>query len=454
MSLHSRKPSTRSALPRRNTRGPLDGDDPLSPPTASGSPAQQSLTSSVVSQVQRTSGDGREPQDQPRVDATNGYEPESEEKDLSFLLDASIYHPLGQLEVPAPFRRPFPELSVAHTEVSKTFQQIDSLLSQCDYLGAAYLSGALLSSGALKATNQRQIFRALQIRYSCLELSGNLLLAAQEAKALEDLGSAFYYAGLIGDESAAEHAADRPLPRHIMPFALRLQALRLQSVGFSDPRRGVVSLYDLGLECREHIASTSTSEEHRPLWVQRLEEVGIRVVNALIEMGDLDCARRTLETMKPSDPNATSTWAYRKVMLCLKMGLVAEARGLIDAPNLQQPNIQVLRLLAAVADDRLDDAVSLLTEPDSDANTDLVALAKQNVALALLYRGEIQKARSLMETLIDEHESFSTLTINLATIHDLTSDQSRELKLALASKIAADRQTRQVRSFGNADFKL
>ena len=454
MSLHTRKPSTRSALPRRNTRGPLDDADLVSP-SPSGSPAQQSLTSSAVSQVKRTSGDGREAQDQPRAnDAPDDKVPGLEEKDLSFLLDASIYHPLSQLEVPAPFRHPFPQLDVAHTDLSKTFQWIDSLLSQCDYLGAAYLSGGLLAAGALKATDQRHIFRALQIRYSCLELSGNVLLAAQEAKALEDLSSAFYYAGLPDDESVAKHAAERPLPRHIVPFALRLQALRLQAIGFSDPRRGVVSLYDLGLECREHIASTSTSDGDRQLWVVRLEEVGIRVVNALVEMGDLDCARRTLETMKPSDHGVASTWTSRRAMLYLRMGLLTEARSLVDAQDLQHPNTRILESLIAVADNRLDDAISELTGPHPDAYTDLLALTKQNAAVALLYKGEIQKARSLMESLIDEHESFSTLTVNLATIHDLTSDQSRELKLALASKIAADRQLRQVRSFGNADFKL
>jgi len=338
--------------------------------------------------------------------------------------------------------------------VSKTFEDIDTLLSQCDYLAAAYLSGGLLASGALKATDQYQIFRALQIRYSCLELSGNVLLAAQEAKAFEDLGSAFYYVGLSDDEPAADQATDRPLPTHIMPFALRLQAQRLQSIGFADPRRGVVALFDLGLECREHIASTSISEDRRQLWVQRLEEVGIRVVNALIEMGDLDCARRTLDSMKPSNPTSASIWACRKVMLCLRMGLVAEARGLIGASELQQSNTRLLKSLIAVADDRMDDAVSVLTDTTLDADKDLLALAKQNAAVALLYKGELQKARSLMESLIDEHESFSTLTINLATIHDLTSDQSRELKVALANKIAADRQLRQMRSFTNADFKL
>ena len=453
MSAHSRKPSTRAALPRRTTRGPLDGDDPLSPSSPAGTPAPQPLSSSAVSQVKTADAESKSEAQLP-IETTVNNDAEAEEKDLSFLLDASIYHPLSQLEIPAPFRRPFPQLNAALADVTRAFQEIDAALSRCDYVGAAYLSGGLLSAGLLKATDQHHIFRALHIRYSCLELSGNVLLAAQEAKALEDLGSAFYYIGLPEDEAVSEQIADRPLPRHIMPFGLRLQALRLQSIGFSDPRRGVASLYDLGMECREHIASPATSDELRQLWVQRLEDVGIRVVNALIEMGDLDCARRTLETMKPSDRGPASIWTCRKIMLCLRMGLVAEAQRLVDAPEFKQSEAHILQSLIAIADDRLDDAVTMLTTKAQEGDTELMALAKQNAAVALLYKGEIQKARSLLETLIEGHESFSTLTVNLTTIHDLTSEQSRDLKLAIASKIAADPRLRQARAFTNADFKL
>ena len=448
MSSHSRKPSSRAVLPRRNTRGPLDADDPL-PVT----PATQSLSSSAVSQV-RTESDV-EPRSQEKIPATDiaSNEPVIEEKDLSFLLEPTIYHPLSQLEVPTPFRRPFPQFNAALATISKISEEIEDKLSQCDYLGAAYLSGALLGSGLLNPTDQQRIFRCLQTRYSCLELSGNIRLAAQEAKALEDLSSAFYYVDLPPDEAAEEQAIDRTLPRHIMPFSLRLQALRLQSIGFSDPRRGIASLYDLGLECREHIGSPLTPEEDRQTWVDRLEQVGIRVVNALIEMGDLNCARRTLANMT-SESNSVATWTGRKVLLCLKMGLITEAQKLIETSELQEKESALLRSLIAVADDRLDDAISIVTAQSPDRDTELMALAKQNAAVALLYKGEIQKARSLMETLIDEHESFSTLTVNLSTVLDLTSDQSRELKLAVADKIAADPKSRQLRTFTNADFKL
>lgn len=454
MSTHSRKPSSRAALPRRTTRGPLDGDDPLSPSSPITTPVARSPASSVISQVKVVvENDERSVKSSPPVD-TKISRPESQGKDLSFLLDASIYHPLSQLEVPSPFRRPFPQLQLAQIDPLRVFEEIESLLSQCDYLGAAYVSGALLASGALKSTDHRSIFHALQIRYACLELSGNTLFAAQEAKALEDLSSGYYYVGLSQDEAAAESETDRPLPQHIMPFSLRLQGLKLQSIGFSDPRRGVASLYDLALECREHIVAPTTSEDLRRLWEQRLEEVGTKVVNALVEMGDLDCARRTLDTMKPAGTQPSSTWMIRKAMLCLRIGLLSEVQGLIDMPGLGRSETLALQSLIAIADDRLDDAVSKLMAIPPDVDKELSAVARQNAAVALLYNGNIQRAKELMETLIDEHESFSTLTINLATIYDLTSDRSKELKLGLASKVAADRQAKHAHSFTNADFKL
>ena len=276
----------------------------------------------------------------------------------------------------------------------------------------------------------------------------------KKPKRSEDISSGFYYRDLPQEETPQEDVAEKPLPRHIMPFALRLQALRLQSIGFSDPRRGVASLYDLGSECREHIASGAMGEGEWKLWSQRLEEVGIRVVNALIEMGDLDCARRTLHSMAPVDSTSMATWTLRKAMLCLRMGLVGEARRLIDTSKVSESQKHVLSSLIAIADDRLEDAVAMLSDPGSEADDALSSLVKQNAAVALLYRGDIEQARSVMQSLIDEHESFSTLTINLATVHDLTSDRSQELKQALANQIAADHESKQIRSYTNADFKL
>lgn len=463
---HSRKPSSRAALPRRTTKGPLDAvDDPLS---GSGT-ATPSITSSRNSPLPlspqsessepiRPIASGTQPTRQnlqPPASAPVG-EQVAEERDLTFLLDASIYHALSQLEVPGPFRKPFLPTATNETSLARCIEQLETLLSQCEFLRAAQLAGSVLSSGTVQPTDSWTIFRLLEIRYSCLELSGNLLLAAQEAKSLEDLSSAFYY-----DDPNPERAKDeyvdepRQVPRHIMPFSLRLQALRLQSIGFSDPRRGVSTLYDTALECREHLSAPNVSAEQRTLWGQRLQEISIRVANALIEMGDLDCAVRTLETMKPNKSDDFPLWTSRMVLLRIKMGDISKAHELTKSRELNPQDKLALGSLLAIAEGRYNDAAEGLLKNEATANPALKALIKQNLAVAYLYKGEVRKSRQVLEDLVHEGHSFTTLTINLATIYDLTSDRSRDLKMSMISRIANQQKASgQSRSYINADFKL
>ncbi|OAL37859.1 hypothetical protein AYO20_02692 [Fonsecaea nubica] len=462
---HSRKPSSRTALPRRTTKGPLDAPtDPLAlsttpVPSPQNHTAQLSPKQEVSEPIEAAEPATRRPpapSDQQQAAQTEDVAA-VEERDLSFLLDASIYHPLSQLEIPGPFRKPFLPPLKPETPLQTAMQHLDSLLSQCDFLRAAQLAGSILVSGTVRPTDAKTIFRLLEIRYSCLELSGNLLFAAQEAKALEDLSSGFYY-----DEPAFERSADEDdlasthkVPSHIMPFSLRLQALRLQSIGFSDPRRGVSTLYDVALECREHLSSPHTSPEQRELWAERLSEVSIRVVNALIEMGDIDCAVRTLQDMKPRTDDHLALWTSRMTLLRIKMGDIVGAQKLIDSGKLGSQDRLILGSLLAIAEGRYDDTTAGLSDNEASANSELAALVKQNLAVAYLYRGEVRKSRQILEKLVNDGHSFQTLTINLATIYDLTSDRSRELKTSMASQIASrQRESGYLRAFVNADFKL
>lgn len=309
----------------------------------------------------------------------------------------------------------------------------------------------------MSSTDTKTIFELLSLRYSCLELTGNGLLAAQESKALEDLNSTFYYV----DRPA--HTADvsldgeqQPEPDHIMPFDLRLQALRLQAIGFSDARRGVSALYDLGLECREHIASSFTSSQDREIWVDHLEETGIRVVNALIEMGDLDCAIRTLASLKPSKPNNVSTWKWRMILLHLKIGDLTAAGRLMQETAETDTQSSISVPLLTFAEGRYEDA-ALAWESCLEMDTvgEEAALVKQNLAVAYLYSGHIEKSQKIMEGLVNEGNSFSSLVNNLATLYELTSDRSREMKSVLASKVAGQEVVPNRNwSKTSADFKL
>ena len=380
-----------------------------------------------------------------------------DEKDLSFLLDRSIYHPLSQLETPAPFRQQLPPPPTADTPLQDSLNQLESLLSKGNFLLGAFLAAAILVSGSVKPTDSKTIFELLAVRYSCLELTGNGLLAAQEAKGLEDLNSTFYYIDpplQVGSLAANEE--EQALQQHIMPFALRLQSLRLQAIGFSDARRGLSALYDLGLECREHFASSLISSEERDLWASRLSEIGIRVVNALVEMGDLDCASRTLASLKPSNPKNTSAWQMRMVLLYLKIGDLTGIHQMIQESTEGDVHKDWLQPLLTVAEGRYEEA-ALAWEKclDTDSVTEEAAIIKQNLAVAYLYAGHIDKTRDVMEGLLDEGSSFPSLVVNLATIYELTSDRSRELKLELASKIAKqDFKPNRSWAKTNADFKL
>ena len=441
-------------MPRRTTRGPLDDVDPLSP--------SPSITSALGPSppLSRANSSALQPSmaENPTTSITTSNvepEPKAEEaKDLSFVLDPAIYHPVSQLEIPAPFRRPFPVQVTASSSLSDVLEKLEVLLSECNYLAAAFLAGSLLGSGAIKPTDRSTIFRVLAIRFSSLELSGNLAFAAQEAKALEDVGSEFYYEGLDDRKSADDNDAQRLLPRHIMPFALRLQALRLQSIGFSDPRRGVSALYDLALECRENIASTEDSAESRQRWAERLQDVGFRVVNALVEMGDFDCAKRTLDTLKPSEASGT-IWISSMIMLLAKMGLIDKATAMLNDSTISESERTSFQSLLAIANEDFAKAEELLSRDSLSQHQELMALAKSNLAVAMLYKGEIERARSILNSLVDDGQSFQSLTINLATIFDLTSDRSKDLKTALAAKVARnDKRLKQPRTFTNADFKL
>jgi trafficking protein particle complex subunit 12 len=462
---HSRKPSSRAALPRRTTKGPLDApEDPLTSSATSVSSSalpfspQNETNEPIAPASATTQQPAATQQGQEQPSAQDPSPTQAEERDLSFLLDSSIYHVLSQVDVPGPFRKPFLPPPRPDTPLSTSVKQLEGLLSQCDFLRAANLAGSILISGSVRPADVKTIFRLLEIRYSCLELSGNLLMAAQEAKALEDLSSGFYYDDLNVEKESDDDALEgrqRKVPEHIMPFSLRLQALRLQSIGFSDPRRGISSLYDVGMECREHLSSPTTTQEQRELWTNRLQEVSIRVVNAMVEMSDLDTAARTLASLKPAKEEDLSLWASRMILLRIKMGDVSGIEQLIESLDVKPQDKPLLESLVAIAQGRFDAASKLLSVNMTRSNAATEALVKQNLAVAYLYRGEILKARQLLGDLVEAGNSFQTLTVNLATIYDLTSDRSRELKGSMASRIASHQQDRiQMRSYMNADFKL
>lgn len=430
-----------------------------SPLSATLSPPSSTKASSIISPLAKSQDVDQLDQNQEAQRSLLDNEPESlvagaSSRSLSFVLDAAIYHPLSQVDIPVPFRRPPVAPPPSSATIAQALSQLDSLIANCDFLGAAHFSAMCLTSGLVQPTDHTSIFRLLATRYSCLELIRQLLLAAQEAKALEDLSSDFYYVIPTATDTEIEaHNGARPIAQHIMPFSLRIQAIRLQNIGFSDPRRGVTALYDLGLEAREHIASPYTSATDREIWKNNLRSLRIHVVNALVELGDLDCAQRTLAQSKLQDTEEESQWTSRMVLLLLKLGQLDQARAHAETLGPHDRNRTLLLSILATANGKVEDGATLLENvTEEDAPSDLAVLAKQNLAVAYLYAGRILDAKLILEGLVETGHSFQSLIVNLATIFDLTSDKSREQKMRLVNKLASSQTQR--RPFTNADFKL
>ena len=204
---------------------------------------------------------------------------------------------------------------------------------------------------------------------------------------------------------------------HLVPWELRVLAVRLQGIGFDDARRGVMGYYDLGREARLTLSSLkkekekgkgNEKEKNEPeilLWEDRLSELGIRVASALIEMGDLDGAARFLKTLKPP-PSALSHLEMQKALLWLCIGDVEAARSCLPNDGVAQEKIVILAL-AYMADSDFAAAVDVWNEllsssspfpPTSTSQPSETegerAMWRQNLGVCLLYLGRMDEVRS------------------------------------------------------------
>ncbi|KAJ5167911.1 uncharacterized protein N7482_003505 [Penicillium canariense] len=381
--------------------------------------------------------------------------PETLGKDLSFLLRHNIFHPLSHIDIPPPLRSEFVVLNPGEP-LSSSLGVLEKLLSQGRFLVAAQLASSILTSSLISPTDIRIIFSLFYTRLACLELSGNTALAAQESKALEDLNSAFYYLDSSFDESEASKKQEQShvhYARHIVPWPLRVLAVRLQSIGFGDPRRSIGGLYEIGLEARRELMRKESSEKERTIWSERLADLGVRSVNALVEMGDLDAAKRSLEALKASDEQ-TQAMKLRKALLFLRIGdLDAAERVFGDSRDSKEAAL--LQPLLSMSEGRYQDAVTEWRTLHEDAQRMDGALVAQNLAVCLLYSGKLDEARQLLETQVAANHSFGSLIFNLSTVYELCSDSAAQLKGQLAATVSDQPVSGQTNlDRPNTDFKL
>lgn len=322
--------------------------------------------------------------------------PESQKKDFAYLLRPNIFHPLSQIEIPSPLRTEFPILNPGEP-LSSSLGILEKSLSEGRFLVASHFAGAILTSSLITPTDTRIIFALFYIRLACLELSGNTVLAAQESKALEDLNSAFYYLDPESDIPTEESPGNdkQQFPRHIVPWPLRVLAVRLQSIGFGDPRRSIGGLYEIGLEARREIMRKDLDAGVRKIWRERLEDLGMRSVNALVEMGDLDAAKRSLEGLR-TDDSETGPNRLKKALLLLRIGDTDAAEQVFGEAG-DSKEAALMRPLLSMSDGRYTDAVSEWQGLQEDKTRTDGALIAQNLAVCLLYAGELDEVMHALQ---------------------------------------------------------
>ncbi|KAI9870318.1 MAG: hypothetical protein M1830_004381 [Pleopsidium flavum] len=215
--------------------------------------------------------------------------------------------------------------------------------------------------------------------------------------------------------------------------------------------------YELAREARMQVRR-GTGEDKR-MWKVRLEDLGIRVGNALVEMGDLKGAARHLQTLRghESGTEEDRSMHSRLALLYLRLGDVAAAKEHAEQSheNLAGTTTSsILPPLLSMAEGQYDAAVTEWTELRTTCSEQDNAMITQNLAVCLLYTGRLNEARKLLESLVEEGHSFHSLTFNLSTIYELCTEKARALKLDLTEKMAAQSESGAGWEKTNGDFKL
>ncbi|KAI5270121.1 hypothetical protein E4T47_06457 [Aureobasidium subglaciale] len=435
-SRHQSSDTRRVAMPRRSTRGPLDMDTTAAsttqpPPSAirTASPAPTAMpirtaspASSLLSPTQHTNPSIR----------TRSKSPGSRtmQLDLSPLLRPSLYAPVPTSQVATPF------LSSQYQPAPDT--DLETLLSHRRFLHAADKATDLLTSGSISPSDTQKVLELLYTRFACLVLSNLSPLAAKESKPLSDL---------VARESATYTRPFRESFLAQIPWHLRLLLLHLQVTGQVDGhRKCIMGLYALGADCRmlSQKARLEKNETEVKVWEQRLQDLGIRVAAELVEMGELETAKRHLNTLSldSADEAEEQRMCTRKTLLLLKIGDTEAAKTCLSSLSSAtlDENAQldrgVLEALTSLSSSNYPAALSQLQDLASSYPSSS-ALIKHNLAIAHLYTNNVNIAANMLETLVQEEGTvFPALLFNLSTIYELKTEKAREKKLGLVDVVA------------------
>jgi hypothetical protein len=345
---------------------------------------------------------------------------------------------------------------VTPPSVEPTLAILPDLVKTGRFYSAAVVSAQLLTNLPV-SPDPTTIFNLLYTRLASLTLIQQTKLAAAESKVLGDLSNPFY--------------RDPSTNKHIVPWDLRVLCVRLQALGFGEWRRGIMAYYILAQEARQE--AIVVGHEERNLWTSRLHDLGIRVASALVEMGDLDAASRHLRTLE--EDRDTPLVEKRRFMMMetliwLKVGDLDAALACLSRNSADSEEI-----LGQDLDDSTKDAnfsTRVLTALVNTCTGDLAAAVpkwqalneefpgdatiQQNLAVCLMYAGEMTKSRDILAALANDPSTpvFQSLLFNLATIYELSTESSPALKMQLAENVARTDQHGAGSERGKAEFKL
>lgn len=157
-------------------------------------------------------------------------------------------------------------------------------------------------------------------------------------------------------------------------------------MGYYDLARDARSAI-LKLKADETSNDTDQSGEEKAMWEARLRDLGLRVASQLVEMEDLEGAARHLASL--SGEGATEELSLQKALLWLKIGDLEAARRCAGEDN------GLIQALGNMADGKYEDAVKAWEDLCEEDETN--ALYKQNLAVCLLYAGQLDEVCSAPE---------------------------------------------------------
>lgn len=349
--------------------------------------------------------------------------------DLQFLLDRRLYHQIPTDDIAPGFAESNNQPPLG--------SRLEDLIQAGHFRRAA--ETALIDLLASNSGDADRIFKLLYTRLACLVVISRPDLAADEAVTLTDF--------LNRNSPEAKDV----LPA--IPWELRLLLVRLQSIAAADDgRRAVMSLYALSGDVRSHLADARSDGDEAAMrvWSERLKDLGLKVADTLVEIGEFETAARHLDTLVNVDEDVINS---RKALLSIRIGDLASAKISLDKviPGVSKDTYTAL-LQTASGDfaKAVDDWRALGKQhPDNE-------LFSQNLSACLLYTGRIAEARSILESIARDTTVFPVLLFNLSTVYELCTERAVQRKAGLSQHLA--QRTPLASSGGwertNADFKL